>query len=1188
MTIKELFKKDIRRSIKGVIKVEQKEEDTIFQELEEYVVTQEVLGHLQSFYDAYMKSLDGSTDEMGVWISGFFGSGKSHFLKILSYLLENREVKAKKALEFFHDKISDPLLLANMERAARVPTEIILFNIDSKSDSDSKIKKDAIVKVFMKAFDERQGYCAELAWLADMERQLDGSSQYEAFKNEFNRLTGTLWEAEREKNYLLRDQIINSLVVATGNSEESATAWFDNLENNYSLSIERFARIISEYCDSRGKDARVLFLVDEMGQYVGDNTDLMLNLQTVTEDLGIYVRGRAWVMVTSQQDIDGLMKNRVKGNDFSKIQGRFATRLSLSSANTDEVIKIRILEKEEAASEYLAMFYAEKQAILRNLISFSAGTAEMKSYQEAKDFVASYPFVPYQFNLLQKVFENIRRLGASGKHLSEGERSMLSAFQGAAVQMEKQEPGTLASFNLFYSTIEQFLDSRIKRTIQHAAANEHLQPYDVEILKVLFMIKNIKEIAPDLENLSTLMVSHIDEDKIALRQQLHASLDRLLGQTLIQKNGDAYFFLTDEEQEINRQIKTIEIDEPTIAKEVGEYIFVNINRDEKNFKYSNYYSFPYNRRVDTVNIGGQKGELTISIMTPYADDYYSPPKALNMKTMDGSIVLFRLPEDQTFLDEIKEILRTEKYINRKNSINNPQNIQDIIDAKGKELGGRRNRVKDLLETALLEAEVYAFSQRQEVKGSSARERISAALELLVKNEYKKLPYIKNPFAEERQIAQILRADDLELINLQQDGDEKAALDEIRQHLQVQEERHLKVTVKSLQDRFSRRPYGWSLFDISGLVALLLIKGEITLHYNDQPMLRDNPKLPPYLCKRDEPDRLVVQIKKRVDASLLMVAREIGREVFNTHDLPDEEGRLMEVLQTQIGTELDTLKGLDRRYKGHKYPGQDLVTDGLALLKEIHETSEPYSFYNLLHTKKVALLDYHDDIAPVKGFFANQVDKYDQGQSFMNYYQNNSAYLQQPSLLEDMKKLAEIMEAPEPYSVIKDIPFLLKSLLTTSEEFMAAHIKRIQGNIQQAWEQLQQEINNGYTSDQLTASINQNFQGLLDQLGEAKDFQAANNLLVQSQELKQIKMREIDSELARNKGGNTPPTTEEGKGFEPGGKKVGYHTPKQITLQQLKLSKTLMETEDDVDACVEELREKLKQRLSKEGSIRLFF
>jgi len=149
MRIHELFQKEITRDIKGVIKVEQQQEQNIYQELDEYVVTKELHKHFNHFYTAYNKSLVNEIDEMGIWISGFFGSGKSHFLKILSYLIENKEVNGKKAVDFFAEKIGDPMLLGEMRRAAQPATDVILFNIDSKSDADSKVKKDAIVKVFV-------------------------------------------------------------------------------------------------------------------------------------------------------------------------------------------------------------------------------------------------------------------------------------------------------------------------------------------------------------------------------------------------------------------------------------------------------------------------------------------------------------------------------------------------------------------------------------------------------------------------------------------------------------------------------------------------------------------------------------------------------------------------------------------------------------------------------------------------------------------------------------------------------------------------------------------------------------------------------------------------------------------------------------------------------------------------------
>ena len=147
MRVREMFRKPIDREIQGVIG----EETNVSQELDEYVVTRELQKHFADFFSAYKKGILGTTPKMGVWISGFFGSGKSHFLKILSYLLENKQVGDRRALDFFVEdkKIADPMVLADMRLAAETPTDVVLFNIDSKSDTGSKQNKDAIVNVFL-------------------------------------------------------------------------------------------------------------------------------------------------------------------------------------------------------------------------------------------------------------------------------------------------------------------------------------------------------------------------------------------------------------------------------------------------------------------------------------------------------------------------------------------------------------------------------------------------------------------------------------------------------------------------------------------------------------------------------------------------------------------------------------------------------------------------------------------------------------------------------------------------------------------------------------------------------------------------------------------------------------------------------------------------------------------------------
>ncbi|OEH85984.1 hypothetical protein BHU72_14985 [Desulfuribacillus stibiiarsenatis] len=232
MIIKDMFKKSIERDIRGVIKVAQTDEEHIHQELEEYVVTRELNKHLSKFYENYQRGIDSVTDKMGVWISGFFGSGKSHFLKILAYLLENKHVKNQQAIDYFNDKIEDQLILANMKRTAGVETEVILFNIDSKASLDSKSKDDAILRVFLKVFYEHRGYYGDIPGVAEMEKYLDSKGVYDIYKAEFKTLTGEEWVDRRNTFYFDADYVIAALTKATDMTEESARNWFENGVNN--------------------------------------------------------------------------------------------------------------------------------------------------------------------------------------------------------------------------------------------------------------------------------------------------------------------------------------------------------------------------------------------------------------------------------------------------------------------------------------------------------------------------------------------------------------------------------------------------------------------------------------------------------------------------------------------------------------------------------------------------------------------------------------------------------------------------------------------------------------------------------------------------------------------------------------------------------------------------------------------
>jgi len=331
----------------------------------------------------------------------------------------------------------------------------------------------------MRAFNEHMGFFGDVFWIAELEEDLQDKGLYDAFKEEIRKISGSAWEEIRDIYSFEQDDIVEALATCGHQSREASERMFESDGRNYHLDVEKFAREVEKYRRSKGDDHQVIFLVDEVGQYIGEDSELMLNLQTVAEELGTKLRGKAWLVVTSQADIDTVTKERVKEYDFSKIQARFDTRLSLSSANVDEVIKTRILLKKDEHKEMLASSYANKRTILKNLISFSKGSAEMKNYMGDGDFADVYPFVPYQFNLLQKVFEKIRQTGFTGKHLAKGERSMLSAFKESTEKYGQSGVGVLIPFHSFYSTVESFLDPIIVRTITQAEKNDQLTNPDL-------------------------------------------------------------------------------------------------------------------------------------------------------------------------------------------------------------------------------------------------------------------------------------------------------------------------------------------------------------------------------------------------------------------------------------------------------------------------------------------------------------------------------------------------------------------------------------------------------------------------------------------------------------------------------------------------------------------------------------
>lgn len=399
MKIRDMFAEDINRPINGVIKVDQNSGDVVWQEVKEYVITRELKKHFISFFDYYSEAFDTPTADISVWISGFFGSGKSHFLKMLSYILENRKIGGVSAVEMFRQKFQDdPGTFMLIDKSTRGQTETILFNIDI----EGSIHKDktAVLRVFAKMFYTHLGFYGENLKVAMLEQYIEQQGRTEEFRRVFEQKKGKPWVDQRKAIAFNGNYIVPTLVEVLGMSEEDAKRWFHD-KTEVDFSIASLVADIRAYVDTRPGDFRLLFMIDEVGQYVGTDTDMLLNLQSIIEKIGSECGGRVWVMCTGQEAIDEIIK--VRADEFSRIQARFKSRLSLSSSSADEVIQKRILKKKPEAEEALEHLYGKNDSVLRNLFTFTNAVLDIKGYSGPNEFAVNYPFVPYQFLMMQKV-----------------------------------------------------------------------------------------------------------------------------------------------------------------------------------------------------------------------------------------------------------------------------------------------------------------------------------------------------------------------------------------------------------------------------------------------------------------------------------------------------------------------------------------------------------------------------------------------------------------------------------------------------------------------------------------------------------------------------------------------------------------------------------------------------------------
>ena len=1045
MKQEELYLKDIYRPIEGVIKAN--DERHLMQELNEYVMTNELLGisnrnkMLPGFFDELVKNnLDSS-----VWISGYFGSGKSHLLKMLSLVLENKEINGEKCAEVFAKKASaDIELEKNIKKASLIPTESILFNIAAKSDGITSMGSsiDPVLSIFLKVFNELLGYDPMNPEIAEIERHLESIGKYEYFKSEYQMRFNKSWEKGRESIFLNQHELGEIYAEIKSISTDEANRFIDNLINNYKLDIDSFAKLVTNYLQTKPVGSRLVFLADEVGQFIAENVKLMLSLQTIAEELSVKTKGHSFLIVTSQNDLEATLGelNAQRKHDFTRIQARFSIKIPLTSANADEVIQKRLLLKTDTANKLLSEIYDKEQNNVRTLLKFNDSSRQYQTYRDAEHFAITYPFIPYQFDLFQATIKALSDHNAFiGSQQSVGERSMLGVFQQVAKSYAKKEIGCIVSFAHMYEGIKDVLQSNIQSDILQAEKSIDSE-LAIEVLKALFMVKYVKGFRTSVSNIAILLLPQFDIDLAPFHKQVQEALNLLESQTYIQRTaGDFYEYLTNQEKDVENEIKNTDIDPGAPGELLAGYLFEEILRDAKVKLDTNNQPYEFGKKLDDTVIGRDK-DFYVNFFTPLNVNSVDTQNVNMFSAGRPNDLIVYLPEDKRLFDELRLIRKTEKYIQINSSPALDATKQRILTEKGQQNQDRKRSVLNQLKESVGDAKVFLNgSELTDIGSKDPKTKITQGVQQLIKTIYTNLKMLSVDFTE---------AHLPKIINSQDDVLFKDSLHEIEievlNRIQRNKASHERTTIKTLNDCFMARPYGWYQTAVLCIVAKLYKRNKISLKQDGNTL--DDKSVLDALQKNNQYANTIIELEEEIGETQVQKLKSFYQEYFNEPNLGNEPKEISRIFKIRLEKEVKELVEIYAQRNRFKFLAT--LNEPLNRLKLLLEKEHPYFFNALDH--------YQDDLLDDKENVVDAVKKFMNGtqrcilENVLLYLESNNAnidYIGNQSL-EQMRVVAE---SPAPYkgTLIQDAKTALDTVRKEVSEKQKAEREKATETINQS-------------------------------------------------------------------------------------------------------------------------------------------
>ena len=866
MLIRDIFDTKIEETIDPVIRVaERQDEQKLAAEIGSYVVTPTIEKYIDDFLEHYTDTFRKPTTEIGVWISGYFGSGKSHLAKIVALLAENRLLNGVSAGKRFEARVPADAphrsaIVRNLGSLYHGESRVLAFNINTISDS----RKTPLPQLLLSQFYQSKGYSSNFLYARVIEAELDKRGKLAELHAAAERLAKKPWADIQRNLTFFANALYQGACEMAGDAfktPDDVRRAITEAGQGEQYNVQFLVRTLLEEVEARqkqtGKPCRLIFVLDESGQWIEDSQERLSALQALVEEAADKGQGKIWFFVTTHEDMGAIYQNaRALKGDMKKIEGRFRFKWNLTTENIELVLEDRIFKKNAAGAADVSRVYNENPGMLRDLGQLSRVDQQLPECSEER-FQTFYPFFPYQVHLVPEIIKSLRSAGGRGEQLSGSTRTLLAVTQDILRSGRRryldQPVGEVVSFDEVYNNLAfgGEVSPDVRRELNRIDTDvTGATPLTRRAAEVLFLIRELSYVPRSLDNISRLLVEHTDEDLATVRGRVEPELGKLIKARFVAKIGEDYEFLTGERRTFEDEVAQTAADYKRQDLDAGLAKFIakeGLDFTSVAFKGT---EFPVRLSFDGSAIT-REGDIQVRVSSPLA--------ALALRISDLEDQSSRPDEQQTlfvlcdrishFDEQLKYYLAMRAVIDawKSDTHKSPDARNLAIDRESVDLEKLRRKISEGIADGVKGSQVVFRGSARAIApkaGQTSAEALRAELATHWPTLYPKFDKVPVRIVnEQRAIVDVLKgAKDLpsdvrELKLLDKAGQldpTSPLLDTLRVYLSPRQSSKERTLGRDVIDEFSKPPYGWDPSAVRVGVAALFRAGALRVLVNKKP------------------------------------------------------------------------------------------------------------------------------------------------------------------------------------------------------------------------------------------------------------------------------------------------------------------------------------------------------------------